>query len=208
MTREEEYAVIERVRGGDVDAFEALVTAYQKQIYNLTLRYVSSPEDAADLTQEAFLRAYRSLDSFRGDSRFSVWMYRLTTNICIDFLRSRGRGSAVSSLTVENEDEELEELELPDNRYDPQRELERRELRRAVRAGLDTLSEDAREIVILRELEGLSYAEIGERLGLEAGTVKSRLFRARKALCDYLRESGNIPDGFPSNKKKSGGEKA
>lgn len=207
MTREEEYAVIERVRAGDTDAFEALVTAYQKQIYNLTLRYVSSPEDAADLTQESFLRAFRSLESFRGDSRFSVWMYRLTTNVCIDFLRSRGRGTA-SSLTVENDDEELEELELPDQRFDPQKELERRELRRAVQAGLESLSEDAREIVILRELEGLSYAEIGERLGLEAGTVKSRLFRARKALCGYLIESGNIPDGFPSKQKKSGGEKA
>ena len=207
MTREEEYAVVVRVRAGDTDAFEALVTAYQKQIYNLTLRYVSSPEDAADLTQEAFLRAFRSLDSFRGDSRFSVWLYRLATNVCIDLLRSRGRGSA-SSLTVENEDEEAEELDVPDARFEPQKELERRELRRAVQAGLQTLSDDAREIVILRELEGLSYAEIGERLGLEAGTVKSRLFRARKALCDYLRESGNLPDGFPSDKKKSGGEKA
>lgn len=207
MTREEEYAVIERVRAGNTDAFEALVTAYQKQIYNLTLRYVSSPEDAADLTQESFLRAFRSLESFRGDSRFSVWMYRLTTNVCIDFLRSRGRGTA-SSLTVENDDEELEELELPDQRFDPQKELERRELRRAVQAGLKSLSEDAREIVILRELEGLSYAEIGDRLGLEPGTVKSRLFRARKALCEYLIESGNIPDGFPSKQKKSGGEKA
>ena len=207
MTREEEYAVVERVRAGDINAFEALVTAYQKQIYNLTLRYVSSPEDAADLTQEAFLRAYRSLDSFRGDSRFSVWLYRLTTNICIDFLRSRGRGSA-SSLTVENEDEEIEELDVPDERFEPQKELERRELQRAVRDGLASLSEDAREIVVLRELQGLSYAEIGERLGLEAGTVKSRLFRARKTLCDYLRESGNLPDGFPSDKKKAGGEKA
>ena len=207
MTREEEYAVIERVRAGDTDAFEVLVTAYQKQIYNLTLRYVSNPEDAADLTQEAFLRAFRNLGSFRGDSRFSVWLYRLTTNVCIDLLRSRGRGTA-ASLTVENEDEEPEELDIPDDRTEPQRELERRELQRAVREGLKTLSEDAREIVILRELEGLSYAEIGERLGLEAGTVKSRLFRARKALCDYLRESGNLPDGFPSEKKKSGGGKA
>ena len=207
MTREEELAVVERVRAGDPDAFEALVTAYQKQTYNLTLRYVSNPEDAADLTQEAFLRAYRSLDSFRGDSRFSVWLYRLTTNICIDFLRSRGRGSA-SSLTVENDDAEPEELDVPDARYEPQKELERMELQRAVRDGLQTLTEDARDIVVLRELEGLSYAEIGERLGLEAGTVKSRLFRARKALCDYLRETGNLPDGFPSDKKKSGGGKA
>lgn len=206
MTREEEYAVVERVRAGDTDAFEVLVTAYQKQIYNLTLRYVSNPEDAADLTQEAFLRAYRSLDSFRGDSRFSVWLYRLATNVCIDLLRSRGRGT-VTSLTVENEDEEQEELDVADERFEPQKELERLELQRAVREGLKTLTEDARTIVVLRELEGLSYAEIGEQLGLEPGTVKSRLFRARKALCDYLRESGNLPDGFPSDKKKSGGEK-
>lgn len=203
MTREEEYAVIRRVCAGDTDAFEALVTAYQKQVYNLALRTVGNEEDAADMTQEAFLRAYRSLGSFRGDSKFSVWLYRLTTNICIDFLRSRGRRPTVS-LTAVDEDEEPQELDVADDRFDPVQSLERAELRRAVQRGLASLPEDYRRILMLRELSGLSYAEIGQVLRLEEGTVKSRLFRARKKLCDFLRKDGNLPDSFPSNNMKGG----
>ena len=203
MTREEEYAVIRRVCAGDTDAFEALVTAYQKQVYNLALRTVGNEEDAADMTQEAFLRAYRSLGSFRGDSKFSVWLYRLTTNICIDFLRSRGRRPTVS-LTAADEDEEPQELDVADDRFDPVQSLERAELRRAVQRGLASLPEDYRRILMLRELSGLSYAEIGQVLRLEEGTVKSRLFRARKKLCDCLRKDGNLPDSFPSNNMKGG----
>lgn len=203
MTREEEYAVIRRVCDGDTDAFEALVTAYQKQVYNLALRTVGNEEDAADMTQEAFLRAYRSLGSFRGDSKFSVWLYRLTTNICIDFLRSRGRRPTVS-LTAADEDEEPQELDVADDRFDPVQSLERAELRRAVQRGLASLPEDYRRILMLRELSGLSYAEIGQVLRLEEGTVKSRLFRARKKLCDFLRKDGNLPDSFPSNNMKGG----
>lgn len=203
MTREEEYAVIRRVCAGDTDAFEALVTAYQKQVYNLALRTVGNEEDAADMTQEAFLRAYRSLGSFRGDSKFSVWLYRLTTNICIDFLRSRGRRPTVS-LTAADEDEEPQELDVADDRFDPVQSLERAELRRAVPRGLASLPEDYRRILMLRELSGLSYAEIGQVLRLEEGTVKSRLFRARKKLCDFLRKDGNLPDSFPSNNMKGG----
>ena len=203
MTREEEYAVIRRVCAGDTDAFEALVTAYQKQVYNIALRTVGNEEDAADMTQEAFLRAYRSLGSFRGDSKFSVWLYRLTTNICIDFLRSRGRRPTVS-LTAADEDEEPQELDVADDRFDPVQSLERAELRRAVQRGLASLPEDYRRILMLRELSGLSYAEIGQVLRLEEGTVKSRLFRARKKLCDFLRKDGNLPDSFPSNNMKGG----
>ena len=203
MTREEEYAVIRRVCAGDTDAFEALVTAYQKQVYNLALRTVGNEEDAADMTQEAFLRAYRSLGSFRGDSKFSVWLYRLTTNICIDFLRSRGRRPTVS-LTAADEDEEPQELDVADDRFDPVQSLERAELRRAGQRGLASLPEDYRRILMLRELSGLSYAEIGQVLRLEEGTVKSRLFRARKKLCDFLRKDGNLPDSFPSNNMKGG----
>ena len=203
MTREEESAVILRVQQGDANAFEALVTAYQKQVYNLALRTVGNPEDAADLSQEAFLRAYRSIGSFRGDSKFSVWLYRLTTNICIDFLRSRGRKPTVS-LTVEGDDEESEELDVADERYDPEENFQRAELQRAVQRGLNTLPEEFRTILILRELEGLSYAEIGEMLHLEEGTVKSRLFRARSRLCEFLKQDGNLPDAYASKTRKGG----
>ncbi len=203
MTREEESAVILKVQQGDANAFEALVTAYQKQVYNLALRTVGNPEDAADLSQEAFLRAYRSIGSFRGDSKFSVWLYRLTTNICIDFLRSKGRKPTVS-LTMENDDEEVQELDVADDRFDPEENFQRAELQRAVQRGLNALPEEFRTILILRELEGMSYAEIGEILNLEEGTVKSRLFRARSRLCDFLKQDGNLPDSYASKTRKGG----
>lgn len=204
MTREEEYKIIQRVRDGDADAFEALVTAYQKQVYTLALRTVGNEEDAADMTQEAFLRAYRSVGSFRGDSKFSVWLYRLTANVCIDFLRSRARRPATSLTFPEEDGEAVQELEVADERFSPAQELERAELRRAVQRGLASLPDDYRRILVLRELDGFSYAEIGEVLRLEEGTVKSRLFRARKKLCDFLQRDGNLPDGFPSNQAKGG----
>lgn len=203
MTREEESAVILQVQQGDANAFEALVTAYQKQVYSLALRTVGNPEDAADLSQEAFLRAYRSIGSFRGDSKFSVWLYRLTTNICIDFLRSKGRKPTVS-LTMENDDEETQELDVADDRFDPEENFQRAELQRAVQRGLNSLPEEFRTILILRELEGMSYAEIGEILHLEEGTVKSRLFRARSRLCDFLKQDGNLPDSYASKTRKGG----
>ena len=203
MTREEENAVILQVQQGDANAFEALVTAYQKQVYSLALRTVGNPEDAADLSQEAFLRAYRSIGSFRGDSKFSVWLYRLTTNICIDFLRSKGRKPTVS-LTMENDDEETQELDVADDRFDPEENFQRAELQRAVQRGLNSLPEEFRTILILRELEGMSYAEIGEILHLEEGTVKSRLFRARSRLCDFLKQDGNLPDSYASKTRKGG----
>ena len=124
MTREEEYALVQRIQSGDSDAFAVLMDLYQKQVYHLALRTVGNPEDAADMTQEAFLRAYRAIGSFRGDSKLSVWLYRLTQNVCIDFLRSRGRRPAVS-LTVENEEDEVQELDVADDRFDPEVQYQR-----------------------------------------------------------------------------------
>ena len=205
MTREEEYALVQRIQSGDSDAFAVLMDLYQKQVYHLALRTVGNPEDAADMTQEAFLRAYRAIGSFRGDSKLSVWLYRLTQNVCIDFLRSRGRRPAVS-LTVENEEDEVQELDVADDRFDPEVQYQRKALRDAVRRGLDELPEDYRTILVLREINGLSYAEIGEQLQLEEGTVKSRLVRARKKLCEFLQRDGNLPDTYAS-KNINGGVK-
>ena len=203
MTREEELAVIQRVLGGDVNAFEALLTAYEKNVYNLALRMTANPEDAADMTQEAFIKAYNSLDSFRGDSKFSVWLYRIVSNVCLDFLRRRSRRGTVS-LSLEDEDGEDVQLDIPDDSQSPEALLERRMTREAVQRGLDALPEDARQILLLREIQGLSYEEIAEALQLEAGTVKSRIFRARKKLCAFLLRDGNIPDFIASSKQRGG----
>jgi len=201
MTRDQEQAVIRRVLDGETDAFEELVLAYQKNVYNLALRMTGNEEDAFDVSQDAFLRAYNALSGFRGDSKFSVWLYRLTSNISIDYLRRRTRSRA-ESLTVLDEDDEPTELDIPDERFSPEALTEKRELRRAVREGLVLLPEDYRKILTLREIGGLSYEEIAQALDLEVGTVKSRLFRARKKLCGILLEQGNIPQAAASQRGK------
>ena len=205
MTREQELAVIRRVQRGDANAFEYLVAAYEKNVYNLALRMTGNPEDAEDMAQEAFLKAYSSLDSFRGDSKFSVWLYRIATNVCLDFLRSRSRKPTVS-LSVEDDDGEETQMDIADESQSPEQLLERGLTRDAVRRGLKSLSPEYRQILLLREIQGLSYEEIAEALVLEVGTVKSRIFRARKRLCAFLMEDGNIPE-FSASGKMEGGEK-
>jgi RNA polymerase sigma factor (sigma-70 family) len=200
MNKPQEDEIIRRVRAGDTDAFGLLVDEYQKNVYNLALRMTGSPEDAQDMSQEAFIKAYNSLSSFRGESKFSVWLYRIVSNVCLDFLRSRSKNQAMS-LNVELDDGETE-LDIPDLRCLPEDELERALTRQAVRDGLEALPADQRQILLLREIEGFSYEEICRILALEEGTVKSRIFRARKNLCARLLSGGNIPEKYASEEQK------
>lgn len=205
MTKFYENQIIRSVLNGNVNEFEKLVTAYEKNVYNLALRLVGDPEDAADMTQETFIKAYRALGSFRGDSKFSAWLYRIVSNVCLDFLRSRSRRKQVS-LSVEDEDGEAF-MELPDMSGNPEEQLMKKLSMEAVRSGLEQLPPQQRQILVLRELGGLSYAELAQTLGLEEGTVKSRIFRARKRLCALLLRDGNISDGSASIFVKGGAEK-
>ena len=205
MTREQEAQIVRRVLQGDVNAFERLVTEYEKAVYAIAQRMTGNAEDAADMTQETFIKAYNSLQSFRGDSKFSVWLYRIASNVCLDFLRSRSRKPTVS-LSVEDDEGEEGQLDIADESQSPELLMERGLTRDAVRRGLDTLPPDYRQILLLREIQGLSYDEIAAVLEIEVGTVKSRIFRARKRLCAFLMEDGNIPD-FTSSGKMKGGEK-
>ena len=193
-----------RVLEGDVNAFEDLVTEHEKGVYAIAQRMTGNAEDAADMTQETFIKAYNSLSSFRGDSKFSVWLYRIATNVCLDFLRSRSRKPTVS-LSVEDDDGEETQMDIADESQSPEQLLERGLTRDAVRRGLKSLSPEYRQILLLREIQGLSYEEIAEALVLEVGTVKSRIFRARKRLCAFLLEDGNIPE-FSASGKMEGGE--
>lgn len=201
MTKEEEELLVARVRNGESDAYEKLVLENQKKVYNLALRMVGNEDDAFDMSQEAFIKAYHSILSFRGECRFSVWLYRLTTNVCLDFLRAEGRRSHVS-LSYEDDEDKDRELEIPDERFSPETEAERQELREAVNRGLQKLPTDYRTILLLREIDGLSYEEIGQALDLEKGTVKSRIFRARKRLCAILEADGNFLGQYASNRAK------
>lgn len=203
MTREQEALTVQRVLNGDADEYEKLVLEYQKNVYNLALRMTGDPEDAADMAQEAFIKAYNSLSGYRGDSKFSVWLYRIVSNVCLDFLRAKKRRQTVS-LSVTDGDGEESELDVADDSQSPETLFERSMTRDAVRRGLASLTPEYRQILILRELQGMSYDEIASVLGLESGTVKSRIFRARKKLCAFLLRDGNISGVSPSSNTEGG----
>ena len=187
----EELELLEKSKRGDGDAFGVLVKRYESLIFNAVMSLVRNNEDAQDITQEAFFKAYRSLRSFRGDCRFSSWVYRIAMNAAKDFIRSEARHPHVSlDNDGEDDDGENQELQIADDSpsSDPQASAEASETQRIVRAALAKLSDNHREILVLRDMEGYSYEEISDMLGLELGTVKSRINRARIALKQELIE--------------------
>ena len=191
--------------GGREEAFRLLVRSYQERLYWHIRRMVLDADDADDCLQNTFLKAWRSLENFRGDAQLYTWLYRIATNVCLDFLRSRSRKPTVS-LSVEDDEGEETQLDVADESQSPELLLERSLTRDAVQRGLQALAPDYRQILLLREIQGLSYEEIADVLRIEVGTVKSRIFRARKRLCAFLVEDGNIPD-FASSGRMKGGEK-
>ncbi len=193
MTREEEAKIIRAVVDGNTNAFEDLVLEYQKQVYHIALKMTGSEEDAFDLSQETFLKAFRALPTFRGEAGFGSWLYRMAANLCIDFLRKKKRQGTGQIISLDaGEDEERRPPELPDLRYEPQSALEKKELREKVQAGLKKLPDEQRLILVLRDVEGFSYQEISDALKIELGTVKSRIYRARAHLARLLTEDGNF----------------
>jgi RNA polymerase sigma-70 factor (ECF subfamily) len=174
--------MIAAVRAGDATAYRGLVERYQGRVYALLYGMVRNPEDARDLTQDAFVKAYRNLHTFREDARFYTWIYRIAMNLAIDFVRRRGKGPVAGfeeDVAVRDPDGGVSAAHHGDS---PGRALERKRLHAAILAALDRLPEDQKQVVLLRELEGLSYKEIASILDIAEGTVMSRLFYARKKL--------------------------
>ena len=182
-----ESELIRAAQQGDETAFEQLVRLYEKKVYNLCLRMCPSAEDAAEAAQDTFLALWRGLEGFRQDAAFSTWLYRLASNACIDLLRKNKR--AVDGVSLDDEDAHLE---VRDHAPTPEEHIERQETQRLVSEGLSALPEEYRQVLILRELHQLSYAEITDVTSLELGTVKSRISRGRLLLRNYLAASGNF----------------
>lgn len=180
MTDERE--LIRRAKKGDSDAFRLLVEEYQTAVYRLALR-MCGESGAEDAAQEAFVAAWRGLPRFRGECRFSTWLYRLTTNAAIDYLRREQK---------QRTDGDLDDLPLADDSPSPQEQAERSETQQRVRKALAALSEEHRQILLLRYMQELDYGEIAQALHISEGTVKSRINRAKARLRELLAQEGNL----------------
>ena len=195
---DQEQNWIQAAKSGDQAAFGHLVEAYQKRVYALTVRMCPTPQLAEEAAQETFLAAWQGLPFFRGDSAFSTWLYRLASNACVDLLRKEGRHQGPSL------DDETVAADMADPAPTPEKAAEHKELRAQIEAGLQALTPEHREVLILRELQQLSYDEIADALSLDLGTVKSRISRGRRQLRDFLIKQGNFSAPAASKKTERG----
>lgn len=181
LDKDSDQLLVERVQQGDKRAFDLLVLKYQHKIIAVVHRYVRDSADVNDVVQEAFIKAYRALTNFRGDSAFYTWMYRIAINTAKNYLISKGRRPPASDVDIDDAEyysgnENLQDMDTPENN------LFRDELQNAVQQVIKQLPDDLRTAVTLREMEGLSYEEIADVMECPVGTVRSRIFRAREAI--------------------------
>ena len=191
--------LVERVKRGDVRAFEMLVVKYQRRIERLIGRMVRDSDLVQDIAQESFIRAYRALPQFRGDSAFYTWLYRIAVNTAKKFLMDLKRDPLVSETTLNQHQDDGDETSRVENELSdgetPEALLASKEIAQAVNAAIAALSEDLRQAITLREIEGLSYEEIADVMNCPIGTVRSRIFRARESIAERLRPLLDTPDG-------------
>jgi RNA polymerase sigma-70 factor (ECF subfamily) len=177
--------LVARVQQGDKKAYDLLVIKYQHKIVQLVNRYLKDPSEAQDVAQEAFIKAYRAIGSFRGDSTFYTWLYRIAINTAKNYLVSRNRRSSQFEVDIQDAEatENAPQLQGIDT---PERLLMNDEIAKAIRSAIDNLPDEMRTAIMLREFEGMSYEEIAEAMDCPVGTVRSRIFRAREAIDNKL----------------------
>lgn len=186
----DERELIERASDGDAEAFNQLMSMHEQRMYAVALRLCANREDAQDCLQEAMLRVYRSIGSFKGESSFSTWLYRITTNTCLDELRRR-KNKQSTSLDVL-----LTEGWMPANEHSsPERDVLRKELAKCIYDAIRELPDDMRAAIVLRDIQGCSYEEIAQILDINLGTIKSRISRGREKLREKLKKHPELFDG-------------
>jgi len=181
--------LINAFKKGDTGAFHELVLKYEGRVYNHCLRLVNDEEESFDLTQEVFLKVFRKIKNYEHTYAFYTWLYRITVNSCIDYMRRKKRTVQSVSLSMHSHEDGMDsgrEQDIPDTKFTPTGQFEKNELSAHLNEALEQLSEKLRVILVLKEMEGFSYEEIAEILGVSRGTVKSRLFRARERLKELL----------------------
>ncbi|NLX77976.1 MAG: sigma-70 family RNA polymerase sigma factor [Clostridiaceae bacterium] len=181
-----EKRLVELSVSGDVEAFETLIQSHQKKVYNIALRMTKNPEDAQELAQDALVRAFTSIKKFRGDSSFSTWLYRITINVCTDFLRKRNKAVLISMEQGAAANDNGQAMQIPEETPGPEELAEKAQLKELLRDAMDSLSDEHRQVLILRDMMDLSYKEIADTLNVNEGTVKSRINRARTGLKEII----------------------
>ncbi|MGI6712506.1 MAG: RNA polymerase sigma factor [Bacillota bacterium] len=199
--------LIKRSQQGDIEAFEQLISKYQQKVYNIAYRLIGNTHDACDLAQEALIKVFKSIKSFRGDASFSTWLYHIITNVCRDELRKRSRcqTSFLDEPLVIGEEGEITK-QIADVSNLPENALEKKELEAYLQELINSLNPEYRMVILLREVLGYSYEEIALNLNISLGTVKSRLNRARGYLKEKLMEDSDYNQkilGFSQQKKKA-----
>ncbi len=194
MSRDTDRQLVERVRAGDANAFNFLVLRYQHRVAGLISRFVRNPQEIEDISQETFIKAYRALSLFRGDSSFYTWLYQIAVNTAKNYLASRNRRLMMASVEIDEAEHGDVAPALRDT-DDPESELAMEHLQAVIDAAIRELPEDLRTAFTLRELSGMSYEQITEVMDCPVGTVRSRIFRAREVIDRKIRESGNAGGG-------------
>ncbi|NYT23065.1 RNA polymerase sigma factor RpoE [Alcaligenaceae bacterium] len=193
--RDVDAELVARVQRGEKRAFDLLVLKYQRKIMRLLSRMIRDPSEIEDVTQEAFIKAYRALPQFRGDSAFYTWLYRIAINTARNWQAASGRRPVTSSLVENADGETFDEIDNLTDISTPESMLASRQIAETVNAAMQSLPEDLRTAILLREIEGMSYEDIAQSMGCPIGTVRSRIFRAREAIASQLKSvMGGDPD--------------
>ncbi|GHU32915.1 RNA polymerase sigma factor [Betaproteobacteria bacterium] len=185
--REIDQALVERAQKGDKQAFEQLVGKYQRKLGRLLSRFIHDHAEVEDVSQETFIKAYRALPTFRGESAFYTWLYRIGINTVKNHMLAKGRRAPTSTDFNADEAESFEDAENLHDINTPERLLQSKQIGQTVNAAMDALPEELRNAIVLREIDGLSYEEIAVEMNCPIGTVRSRIFRARETIAEKLR---------------------
>lgn len=194
MASEREHELVKRSKQGDVAAFEELIADYQKKVLNHAYRMLGNAADAEDAAQDIFIRVFRSMAYFNEESAFSTWLYKICSNVCLDVLRKRKRQNVAGTVSIQQYNTENEEYELPieDDAPSPYEKAQQSEAMRALEKALDQLGDEQRNVIVMRDIDGLPYEQITEAMNCSLGTVKSRINRSRLALRKLLEKDKEL----------------